>query len=447
MASAIQVPELTDMQKRLTFLLITFIAVLVITYSCSQLRESSKQPALAIAPDNGSISLPDGFSAVVVADSLGRGRHIAVNGNGDIYIKLRGVEEGKGGIAALRDNNGDGQADQIDYFDDLGGTGIAIQNDFLYYASDSAVFRKPLDGNLVPQAPRDTIVIGLPSQRNHAAKPITFDGAGNLYVNVGAPSNACQEEDRQLGSPAMDPCPYLELQGSVWRFSDSKFNQTQQVEGYKYSTGIRNMVALEWNAGAGALYGVQHGRDMLNTLYPNQYDNEGNAELPSEEFYRFEDGGDYGWPFCYYDHIKGKKVLAPEYGGDGEVQDRCADVGQPIMGFPAHIAPNDLLFYSGNLFPERYKGGAFIAFHGSWNRAPLPQKGYFVVFVPFENGMPSGDWEIFADNFAGEPGAELRSPRAAEFRPTGLAEGPDGSLYVVDSNRGRVWRIVYSPPA
>jgi len=112
------------------------------------------------------------------------------------------------------------------------------------------------------------------------------------------------------------------------------------------------------------------------------------------------------------------------------------------MAFPGHVAPNDLLFYTGDMFPERYKNGAFIAFHGSWNRAPEPQEGYYVVFVPFDGENPSGDWEVFADGFAGEEVIESTSD--AEYRPCGLAQGPDGSLYVVDSNEGKVWRIIHS---
>ena len=111
------------------------------------------------------------------------------------------------------------------------------------------------------------------------------------------------------------------------------------------------------------------------------------------------------------------------------------------MAYPAHWAPNDLLFYSGKNFPARYQDGAFIAFHGSWNRAPEPQAGYKVVFQPMKDGKPSGAYEVFADGFAGE--MKDNSPRNAQYRPVGLAVGPDGSLYVSDSQKGRVWRISY----
>lgn len=111
------------------------------------------------------------------------------------------------------------------------------------------------------------------------------------------------------------------------------------------------------------------------------------------------------------------------------------------MAFPGHWAPNDLLFYTGDAFPAGARGGAFIAFHGSWNRAPLPQGGYQLVFVPFEGAEPAGAWTTFADAFKG---AEvLGDSRDARFRPMGLAQGPDGALYIADSVQGRIWRVTW----
>ena len=138
--------------------------------------------------------------------------------------------------------------------------------------------------------------------------------------------------------------------------------------------------------------------------------------------------GSRGWCF-----------LAPEYGGDGEKLGECADKLGPVADYPAHWAPNALTFYGGEAFPEAYRGGAFIAFHGSWNRSPEPQQGYNVVFQPFSNGKPSGDYEIFADGFAGP----RKEPGTARHRPSGVAVGADGALYVSDDTGGRVWRVVH----
>jgi Glucose/sorbosone dehydrogenases len=136
-------------------------------------------------------------------------------------------------------------------------------------------------------------------------------------------------------------------------------------------------------------------------------------------------------------------VLAPEYGGDGgKALGNCASKAAPAGFYPAHWAPDGLMFYSGKSFPAKYQAGAFIAFHGSWNRAPGPQGGYLLAFVPFTGAGPrsSSAFEKFADGFAGGK----MSPNAAAHRPVGLAQGPDGSVYVTDDQAGRVWRITYT---
>ncbi|OGV47174.1 MAG: sorbosone dehydrogenase [Lentisphaerae bacterium GWF2_57_35] len=397
------------------------------------------QTNFAFAADHGGLILPKGFQAVVVADRLGSARHLTVRDNGDVYVALR-RPEGGGGIVALRDTNGDGQAEVEERFGELGGTGIRIHDGYLYLAQVEGVIRYRLRPDaLMPELPPETVVSGFPRQRQHADKPIAFDEAGGLYVNVGAPSNNCQERDRTSGSPGKDPCPELERQAGIWRFSADALNQTQTEHGEHYATGIRQAVAMCWNPAAGALYVVQHGRDQLD-LWPQLYDEEENAELPAEEFLLVEPSDNFGWPYGYYDQLKGKRVLAPEYGGDGEKAGRTAQYKNPILAFPGHWAPNDLLFYRGSQFPEKYRGGAFIAFHGSWNRAPLPQKGFKVVFVPFKGRLPSGKAEVFADGFAGRD--VVAQVDDARFRPMGLAEGPDGSLYISDSKQGRIWRIM-----
>jgi mono/diheme cytochrome c family protein len=184
-----------------------------------------------------------------------------------------------------------------------------------------------------------------------------------------------------------------------------------------------------------------HGRDDLLRLWSGKFTPWQSAMLPSEEFLRIKEGADAGWPYCYYDQIQEKKVLAPEYGGDGKITGKCDQYEKPVMGFPGHWAPNDLYFYQGDQFPDHYKNGAFIAFHGSTNRAPYPQSGYFIGFVPFENGQPTGNWEVFADGFAGvDP---IVAVSDAVYRPMGIAMGPDGSLYISESEKGKIWRIMY----
>jgi len=271
-------------------------------------------------------------------------------------------------------------------------------------------------------------------------KSITFDKNENLYVNIGAPSNACQTPDRTLHTPGTNPCPLLQNFAGIWRFKADKLGQTQAKDGYRYATGLRNCVSLRWNNVTDHLYVVQHGRDQLHELWPEFYTEDDGVNKPAEEFFLLKDGSDCGWPYCYYDPYLNKKMLAPEYGGNGKTEDKTGKQ-LPIMALPAHYAPNDLLFYSGKQFPARYQNGAFIAFHGSWNRAPQEQKGYNIVFIPFQGDLPSGKWEVFADGFAGVP--VIKSPEDAHARPCGLAQGPDGSLYVVEDTKGKVWKIMY----
>ncbi len=404
-------------------------------------KTSKKGDRLVSDANNGGLTLPEGFSALVVADTVGYGRHIAVRQNGDIYLALRRLKN-HGAIAALRDTSNDGRADVIEYFGDITGTGIHLHKGYLYFGADTAIVRyKMHDDALLPDGAPELIASGFIKDRQHASKPFAFDKGGNIYVNVGAPANACQVEMRTPGSPGMDPCPLLERTGGIWRFKDDLPGQDQVSDGYRYATGLRNCVAIEWNSDDNHLYVVQHGRDQLSQFFPEYYDEDEGVNLPSEEFFMLEDGDDCGWPYCYYDHYQNKKVLAPEYGGDGELTGRCEQKKDPLIGFPAHVAPNDLIFYTGTMFPEKYRNGAFIAFHGSWNRAPQEQEGYYVVFVPFVNGKPTGKWEVFADGFAGiDP---LMSPSDAVYRPCGLAQGPDGSLYISDSQKGRIWRVIY----
>jgi glucose/arabinose dehydrogenase len=281
-------------------------------------------------------------------------------------------------------------------------------------------------------------VTGLVNKRQHESKSITLDNKGNIYVNIGAPSNVCQEKDRTQGSPGRMPCPILDSAGGIWQFRADKTDQSYG-EGVRYATGLRNVVGLDWNNEVNDLYVMQHGRDMLFQFYPSLFTQKEGAENPAEEMFRLKKGDDAGWPYCYFDNGMGKKLLNPEYGGDRVKPGPCAGKTQSIAQFPGHMAPNGLVFYTGNMFPAKYKNGAFIAFHGSWNRAPEPQEGYFVVFVPMKNGMPAGKWEVFADGFAGPNKAQGR----ADYRPCGLAVGPDGALYVTDDNKGRIWKITY----
>jgi glucose/arabinose dehydrogenase len=400
-------------------------------------------------PDNGGLMLPGGFEAVVVADSVGAARHIAVNTNGDIYVKLR-ASYPDGSNVALRDEDGDGKADVIKkfgvYTDSMGyGTAMRIYNGYLYFSSTGDVFRCKLrQGELLPEKESELILHddyrNDPHGFNHTAKPVTFDDRGNMYVPFGSPSDVCQQFDRIPESPGQNPCPQLDEHAGIWQFNPNKINQTIK-DGKRYATGIRSAVAITWNDQQKSIYIVQHGRDDMHRTWPALYTKWQSALLPSEEFLKINEGADCGWPYYYYDQMQQKLLLNPEYGGDGKKEGNGAKYNQPLIGFPAHFAPNDILFYTGDQFPEHYKNGAFITFHGSTIRGPYSQAGYFVAFVPLKDGKPSGPWEVFADGFAGMD--TIINTTDAKCRPMGLAQGPDGSLYITDSHKGKIWRIMY----
>ena len=427
---------------------VPFIFLLaLISWGCqsNQVPQTRELPDFSFAVDNDSLELAAGFHAVVVADSLGRGRHLTIRDNGDIYVHLSSKTEEGHSIIALRDTSSDGIADIRATFGPFPGTGIRIHKNHLYYATKSRIYRSPLiPGQLLPSSQIDTIAKLEGGEGGHSEKTFTFDDQGNMYVNVGSRSNACQEKMRSKESPGVDPCVELEKRAGIWRFNDEAPDQVQTIE-MRYATGIRNAVGIVWDPASRLLYAMQHGRDDLHRFWPEVFTEEQNVELPAEELLQISEGDDFGWPYCYYDQTQDKRFLSPEYGGDGKMIGRCENFKDPLLGFPAHWGPNDLLFYQGEQFPAKYKNGAFIAFHGSWNRLGQPQDGFKVTFLPMKDGQPTGDWEVFADQFIGAP--EIEAPGEAKYRPCGLAEGPDGSLYIVDSVKGRVWRIVHAPNA
>ena len=395
----------------------------------------------ACDPDNGGIKLPEGFCAVVAADALGPARHLTVASNGDVYVAIQQNRSDTSGIVALRDTDGDGKLDQKEMITaGGGGTGIAIRNDYLYLATPQTIVRwKMTKGQLKPAGEMETIVSGFPQQFQHADKGIAFDGTGGMYANVGAPSNACQNPDRQKGKPGQDPCPLLDEHGGIWKFDENKPNQ-KFGDGTRYATGLRQMPAIAWHDGH--LYIVMNNRDSIDQFWPENFKAEDNEKRPAEPMYRVDAAGDnFGWPYCFYDYTLNKLLLNPEYGGDGRQVGRCTQFKNPIAAFPAHWAPVDLMFYTGTQFPKKYQGGAFIAFHGSWNRSPAPQDGYNVTFQPFAGDAPSGKFEVFADGFAGQ--GPLMQPNRAVARADGVAQAPDGSLYIAESQKGKVWRVFY----
>jgi glucose/arabinose dehydrogenase/mono/diheme cytochrome c family protein len=400
--------------------------------------------------DSG-LSLPKGFCGTVFADKVGHARQLVVTPDNTVYVNTwSGVYFGNdtppegGFLIALKDTKGTGHADMNVRFGPTfaegahGGTGIWLYKDWLYAEINDKIVRYKLkDGQVEPTGKPETILSGMPITGDHPMHGFAIDKDGNLFVEMGSATNACEKENRMPHSPGNDPCTELETRAGIWRYDANKTGQVFSPKG-RYASGIRNGEGFDFDT-SGRLYVTQHGRDQLHEDWPELYTAEQGFELPAEEVVILKEGANYGWPTCY-DGLQKKLVLAPEYGGDGKKVGECDKAEPPIAALPAHWAPNDLKIYKASQFPKAYQGGAFIAFHGSWNRAPAPQGGYNVVFQPLSDGKTSGDYIVFADGFAGPN----KDPGGAVHRPSGLAVGPDGALYVTDDKAGRIWRVTYS---
>lgn len=379
-------------------------------------------PATSAACDDGDggLTLPTGFCASVFADKVGSPRHIVVAASGDVYTMLSG-----GGVLALRDTNGDGHADVRTTFGRSGNSGLYLRGNQLYADNGRVIVHYVLTpGTLAPTSPPDTLVTGLPTG-GHGSRSIAVDADGNMFIGVGSATNICESGSR-------DPCSELPTRAGVWKFDANTKNQSFSAS-TRFATGIRNAVGMAIHPTTNLLFVTQHGRDNLYQAYPRLFNSKDGAENPAEEIFQVNAGDDYGWPYCYFDQKAGHRVLGPEYGGNRSTVGRCTDTKPIITAFPGHWAPNGLAFYTGAAFPEHYRNGAFVAFHGSWNRAPEPQAGFLVAFVPASGTSLASSYEIFADGLAPQ----------GSHRPVGVAVDSTGALYITDDSGGRIWRVVY----
>jgi glucose/arabinose dehydrogenase len=400
---------------------------------------------LAFAAEPDGLVLPPGFHASIVSEDLGPIRHLAVRPNGDVYISTPIDRQNKGaGIIALH-LDANHKAAKIEHFGEVaGGTGIRFYKGALYAASATGVYRFTFGDKeaLLPQNDPEIIIDGMPAAHSGFARAnvaLAFDDKGNLYVALEASANLCTDPNVAQGAPAvgLKPCPDLGQRAGVWRFSANKIGQKFPADGEQVATGIRDISSLDWSAADGHLYGIMHGRDNTNRMFPNLVSAEDDNNI-ADEMHRITKDTNFGWPYTYYDGLRKLRLTSPEYGGDGKTPTPAGVYSTPIVTFQSpRAAPVDLLFYSGNKFPAEYRGGAFVVLHGTRSRS-----GYNVVFVPFNREGKSGDSKVFADGFASFDKSSA-TPGPAKYRPIGEAVGPDGALYIADSQKGRVWRIAY----
>jgi glucose/arabinose dehydrogenase len=406
----------------------------------------SSQRGVECAADNGGITLPSGFCATIFADGTGEPRQIAVTPMGRVFVAVppSSPTATDGHVLALYDADNDGVAEVKASFGNVGGNGIAWSDGQLYVAANDRIVRYAMpDGTSAPTDATPVVVAtDWPATGDHTAKTVAISGT-TMFVNVGSPSNSCQIANRQLTSVGKDPCPELDTRAGVWKIDTTATNQTQAMA-TRVGTGMRNSNALAIDPANQKLWAAINGRDQLNENWPALFTADQDKKLPSDEVTEVTADTDRGWPYCYHDPDANQMKLAPEYGGNGTVQGRCAAIPPPAIAIPAHSAPLAMVFTTGTQFPAAYRTGAFISNHGTRfdvNAPAAELHGYDVEFAPFTNGQPTGELQKFATGF---DAGKRPLPDAAPHRPVGLAMMPDGSLLIGDDTAGRIWRVYYT---
>ena len=350
------------------------------------------------------LKAPEGFSVTVFAENLVNPRMIAVAGDGTVYVTRRKV----GDVVMLRDANGDGVADESENERKVVANrpmmhGIEIAGDDVYLTTVADVYRtkRRADGTFEPL---ERIISDLPAGGQHPNRMVKLGPDGKLYISVGSTCNACGETDPEHATMVR-----AEPDGS-----------TRAI----FASGLRNTIGYGFEPETGELFGMDHGIDWLG-------DNEQHEELN-----HIVQGKKYGWPYIYAD---GKANPQDEPPG-GITMDEWRETSQEPVGlYTPHAAPMQLAFYTGDAFPEEYRGDAFIAMRGSWNRKP--PSGFEVLRIRFENGKPAG-FEPFVTGFLIEDEASP-SGWSQMGRLAGLAQGPDGALYFSDDANGVIYRVAY----
>jgi len=343
-----------------------------------------------VGPELAGISLPDGFSIEVWSGNVPNARSLALGDGGTVFVGT--MRDGR--VYALRPV-ADAEPEVITLAENLVmPNGVAFHDGDLYVAENHRITRYPDIEASLPQVPEPVLVTDtLPTERHHGWRYIDFGPDGKLYIGIGAPCNVCE----------------LDGFGNISRMN------ADGSEREIFASGIRNSVGFAWHPESGDLWFTDNGRDMLGDDVP-----------PGELNHATRAGQHFGFPFCH-----GKDIADPEFGARGA----CADFTPPAQELGPHVAPLGMLFYTGTMFPESYRGQVFIAEHGSWNRTR--KSGYRVTMVRIVQGQAAG-YEAFAAGW-------LRDEQVAG-RPVDLLQLADGSLLVSDDQNGVIYRISYARP-
>lgn len=391
----------------LTFRSIVMLVLSVSILACNGKKENQEEESTEEVTDNAEVSqdstqlyldrlnLPEGFSIALYAENVEGARSMAMGAGGTLFVGTR--NEGK--VYALKDTDGDYKVDKnYTIASDLDQpNGVAFKNGDLYVAAVSKMFKyTDIESQLEnPQDP-ELIYDDYPTEFHHGWKYIAFGPDDKLYVPVGAPCNICDSAtvDKRYASITR-----MDLEG-----------KNREIVAH----GVRNTVGFTWHPDTDELWFTDNGRDMMGDDIP-----------PGELNKLTEAGQHFGYPYCH-----GGTVKDPEYGD----QRPCSDFVPPVQPLGAHVAALGVKFGKGPMFPEAYRGHAFLAEHGSWNRSS--KVGYRITMVKLENGE-AVSYEPFIDGWLDEESQE------AFGRPVDLLFLEDGSLLISDDEGNAIYRVTY----
>lgn len=347
-------------------------------------------PDAAVAQTGPRLTVPPGFAIDVFADGVGSVRLMALDPAGTLLVS----EPAQGRVIALPDKNGDARADAVlTVVDGLDQPhGLAFKDGALYVAETGRVLRFRYDPAAMKASDRTVVVPSLPRGEQHWTRTVVFGPDGHMYVSVGSSCNVCRERDKR-------------------RAAVVRYNADGSGEKI-FATGLRNAVGLAFHPTAGVLWATVNERDWRGD------------DVPSEYVTEVREGAFYGWPDCMA--VGGE--LKPDTRFDRNA--RCEGVTRATREIQAHSAPIGITFYTGTQFPADYRGSAFVAYRGSWNRT-VPT-GYKVVVVRFRDGKPTTVEDFVTGWLEGA---------SSWGRPVDVIVGRDGALYVSDQGAGRIYRI------
>jgi len=350
---------------------------------------SGNPPRVVSRPSGAELQLPHGFAISVYADNLENPRHMIQASNGDVIVS----EPNAGKIIILRDGKAYTFASGLN-----DPYGLAIHAGWLYIGNEDAVVRLPYAPGATRATAEPQRIIPLPPG-GHSTRGIVFNRAGTkMYVSVGSRSNVSGGEPEERAA-------ILEVNpdGSGKRI---------------FASGLRNPVGMDWEPKTGALWTAVNERDGLGD------------ELVPDYITDVRAGAFYGWPYAYIGPHEDPRRK-------GEQPDLVSRTVPPALLIQSHSAPLGIAFYEGSMFPAAYRGGAFVALHGSWNRAR--RTGYKIIFVPFRDGHPAGGYDDFVIGWMTDD-----SSRSVWGRPVDLLVLRDGSLLISDDGGEKIWRVTYA---